>query len=180
VIPTTWPKRVQLHRPLRQRFRIGDIQPVRILIVDDSAVIRRLLGDLLASAPGIVVAGTAANGGQALARIPEVKPDLITLDIEMPGMDGLETWVEIRKLYPKLPVIMFSALTERGGTATLDALARSASDYVTKPSPSTSGCGRSSCGRSSPCARCAAAARAWANARPHPCLRSAKKNALSG
>jgi two-component system chemotaxis response regulator CheB len=112
------------------------MQPVRILIVDDSAVIRRLLGDLLASEPEIVVAGTAANGSQALARILEVKPDLITLDIEMPGMDGLETLVEIRKLYPKLPVIMFSALTERGGTATLDALARGASDYVTKPSPS--------------------------------------------
>ena len=76
------------------------MQPVRILIVDDSAVIRRLLGDLLASDPGIVVAGTAANGSQALARIPEVKPDLITLDIEMPGMNGLETLVEIRKLYP--------------------------------------------------------------------------------
>src|ERR1700747_1459171 len=102
------------------------MQPVRILIVDDSAVIRRLLGDLLASEPEIVVAATAANGTQALARIPEVKPDLITLDIEMPGMDGLETLVEIRKLYPRLPVIMFSALTERGGTATLDALARGA------------------------------------------------------
>src|ERR1700681_4795958 len=110
------------------------MQPVRILIVDDSAVIRRLLGDLLASEPEIVVAGTAGNGSQALARIPEVKPDLITLDIQMPGMDGLETLVEIRKLYPKLPVIMFSSLTERGANATLDALARGASDYVTKPS----------------------------------------------
>src|ERR1700674_4357219 len=110
------------------------MQPVRILIVDDSAVIRKLLSDLLSSEPEIVVAGTAGNGSRALARIPEVKPDLITLDIEMPGMDGLETLVEIRKLYPRLPVIMFSALTERGGTATLDALARGASDYVTKPS----------------------------------------------
>ena len=110
------------------------MQPVRILIVDDSAVIRKLLSDLLSSDPEIVVAGTAGNGNRALAQIPEVKPDLITLDIEMPGMDGLETLVEIRKLYPKLPVIMFSALTERGGTATLDALARGASDYVTKPS----------------------------------------------
>jgi two-component system, chemotaxis family, protein-glutamate methylesterase/glutaminase len=70
---------------------------------------------------------------QALARIPDVKPDLVTLDIEMPGMDGLETLVEIRKLYPRLPVIMFSTLTERGAAATLDALARGASDYVTKP-----------------------------------------------
>jgi two-component system chemotaxis response regulator CheB len=110
--------------------------PFRILVVDDSAVIRKVLSNLLASDPEIVVAGTAGNGNQALARIPEVKPDLVTLDIEMPGMDGLETLVEIRKLYPKLPVIMFSTLTERGATATLDALARGASDYVTKPSHS--------------------------------------------
>jgi two-component system, chemotaxis family, protein-glutamate methylesterase/glutaminase len=112
------------------------MKPVRVLIVDDSAVIRRLLSNLLASDPEIVVAGTAGNGIQALARIPEVKPDLITLDIEMPEMDGLEALVEIRKLYPKLPVIMFSTLTERGATATLDALAKGASDYVTKPSHS--------------------------------------------
>jgi two-component system chemotaxis response regulator CheB len=112
------------------------MKPVRVLIVDDSAVIRRLLSNLLATDPEIVVAGTAGNGIQALARIPEAKPDLITLDIEMPEMDGLETLVEIRKLYPKLPVIMFSTLTERGATATLDALAKGASDYVTKPSHS--------------------------------------------
>jgi two-component system, chemotaxis family, protein-glutamate methylesterase/glutaminase len=109
------------------------MQPFRVLIVDDSAVIRKVLSNLLASDPEIVVAGTAGNGIQAMARIPDVKPDLVTLDIEMPGMDGLETLVEIRKLYPKLPVIMFSTLTERGATATLDALARGASDYVTKP-----------------------------------------------
>ena len=109
------------------------MQPLRVLIVDDSAVLRRLLGDVLASDPEIEVAGTAGNGSLALARIPEVKPDLITLDIEMPGMDGLATITEIRKLYPKLPVIMFSNLTERGAAATLDALARGASDYVAKP-----------------------------------------------
>jgi len=112
------------------------MEPVRVLIVDDSAVIRKVLSKLLAADPEITVAGTAGNGHQALARIPEIKPDLVTLDIEMPGMNGLETVVEIRKLYPKLPVIMFSTLTERGATATLDALARGASDYVTKPSQS--------------------------------------------
>lgn len=89
---------------------------------------------MLASDGELVVAGTAGNGMQALARIPETRPDLLTLDIEMPGMNGLETLVEIRKLYPRLPVIMFSTLTERGATATLEALARGASDYVTKPS----------------------------------------------
>jgi chemotaxis response regulator CheB len=156
------------------------MQPVRILIVDDSVVIRRLLGDLLASEPGIVVAGTAANGGQALARIPEVKPDLITLDIEMPGMDGLEILVEIRKLYPKLPVIMFSALTERGGTAILDAVARGASDYVPNPPLPRAGAGGVPAEDQVLVRGAPAAARAWANARPHPCLRSAKKNALSG
>jgi len=118
------------------RLRTGDMRPVRILIVDDSVVFRKMLNDLLASDPEIVVAGTAGDGIQALARISELKPDLVTLDIDMPGMDGLETLVEIRKLYPKLPVIMFSILTERGAAATLDALARGASDYVAKPSPS--------------------------------------------
>jgi two-component system chemotaxis response regulator CheB len=112
------------------------MSPIRILIVDDSAVIRRMVGDVLAADYETVVAGTAANGIEALAKIPEVKPDLITLDVEMPEMDGLETLVEIRKLYAKLPVIMFSALTERGAAATLEALARGATDYVTKPSHS--------------------------------------------
>ncbi len=111
------------------------MQSIRVLIVDDSAVVRKVVSHLLASDPEIVVAGTAGNGIQALVRIPDLKPNLVTLDIEMPVMNGLETLVEIRKLYPKLPVIMFSSLTERGATATLDALARGASDYVTKPSP---------------------------------------------
>jgi len=108
------------------------MRPVRLLIVDDSAVFRKLLSDLLASEPEIVVAGTAENGIQALAQIPEVKPDLVTLDVNMPEMDGLEALVEIRKLYAKLPVIMFSALTGDGAKVTLDALARGASDYVAK------------------------------------------------
>ncbi len=110
------------------------MRPVRILIVDDSVVFRKVLSDLLASDPEIVIAGTAGNGRQALARIPDIKPDVVTLDVDMPGMDGMEALVKIRKLYAKLPVIMFSALTERGATITLDALARGASDYVAKPS----------------------------------------------
>jgi two-component system chemotaxis response regulator CheB len=112
------------------------MRPVRTLIVDDSAVARKMLNDLLASDPEIVVAGAAVDGRQALARIRELKPALVTLDIDMPGMDGLEALVKIRKLYPKLPVIMFSTQTERGAMVTLDALARGASDYVAKPSPS--------------------------------------------
>jgi two-component system, chemotaxis family, protein-glutamate methylesterase/glutaminase len=115
------------------------MQPVRVLIIDDSAVSRRLLSEVLASDPEIEIAGTAGNGSLALRRIPEVQPDLITLDIEMPVLDRLATITEIRKLYPKLPVIMFSSLTERGAVATLDALARGASDYVTKPTNAGSG-----------------------------------------
>jgi two-component system, chemotaxis family, protein-glutamate methylesterase/glutaminase len=110
------------------------VQPIRVLIVDDSAVIRRQLSEVLAGDPEIAVAGTAATGHLALFRIPELKPDLVTLDVEMPGMDGLQTLVEIRKLYPRLPVIMFSTLTGPGAVATVEALARGASDYATKPS----------------------------------------------
>lgn len=106
---------------------------IRVLVVDDSVVIRRLVTDCLAGDPEIEVVGTAANGQIALAKIPQVNPDLVTLDVEMPVMDGLETVAAIRKTYTKLPVVMFSTLTERGGAATLDALSRGANDYVTKP-----------------------------------------------
>jgi two-component system chemotaxis response regulator CheB len=109
------------------------MKKIRILIVDDSVVIRRLVGDVLTSDPALEVAGTAATGRIALAKIPQVNPDLVTLDVEMPEMDGMQTLAEIRKAYPRLPVIMFSTLTERGATATLDALALGATDYVTKP-----------------------------------------------
>ncbi len=107
--------------------------PIRVLIVDDSAVIRKVLCDGLAPDAALEVVGTAANGRIALAKIPLVNPDVVTLDVEMPEMDGLETLSALRKLYPNLPVIMFSTLTERGAAITLDALALGASDYVTKP-----------------------------------------------
>jgi two-component system chemotaxis response regulator CheB len=106
---------------------------IRVLIVDDSVVIRKVLAEVLSADPAIQVAGTAADGTIALGKIPQLNPDLITLDVEMPGMSGLETLAAIRKTYPKLPVIMFSTLTERGAVTTLDALALGASDYVAKP-----------------------------------------------
>ena len=112
--------------------------PIRILIVHDSAVFRRALSNLLAPDPEIAVAGSAGNGVQALAQIADTKPDLVTLDIELRGMDGVETLVEIRKRYPKLPVIMFSTLTNRGAIATFDALERGASDYVAQSVRQTS------------------------------------------
>ncbi len=106
----------------------------RILVVDDSVVIRRSVSDELGRDPVLEVVGTASNGKIALAKIPQVNPDIVILDIEMPEMDGLETLRELRKVYPKLPVIMFSSLTERGAIATLEALALGASDYFAKPS----------------------------------------------
>jgi two-component system chemotaxis response regulator CheB len=106
---------------------------IRVLIVDDAVVIRKILMDELMTDPEIEVVGTAPNGKIALQKIPQLQPDIVTLDVEMPEMDGLETLVHLRKDYPKLPVIMFSTLTERGAAATMEALARGASDYVTKP-----------------------------------------------
>jgi two-component system chemotaxis response regulator CheB len=106
---------------------------IRILVVDDAVVFRRLVSDELSADPALEVVGTAANGRIALAKVPQVNPDLVILDVEMPEMDGLETLRELRKTYPRLPVIMFSALTERGAEATLDALALGATDYFTKP-----------------------------------------------
>jgi two-component system chemotaxis response regulator CheB len=110
------------------------MKSIRILVVDDSVVIRKLLTDTLSGDSAIEVVGTASDGRIALSKLSQLKPDLITLDIEMPVMNGLETLTAIRKLHPELPVIMFSTLTEHGAAATLDALSLGASDYATKPS----------------------------------------------
>jgi two-component system, chemotaxis family, protein-glutamate methylesterase/glutaminase len=107
---------------------------IRVLIVDDSLVIRHLIREALGADPAIEIVGAEANGALALARIPALKPDLVTLDIEMPVMDGLETLRQIRKLHPQLRTIMFSTMTTRGASVTLEALALGADDYVTKAS----------------------------------------------
>jgi two-component system, chemotaxis family, protein-glutamate methylesterase/glutaminase len=106
---------------------------IAVLVVDDSVVVRRLVTTALSSDPDVEVVGTASSGRLALDKITQLKPDLVTLDIEMPDMDGLETLKELRRRHPKLPVIMFSSLTERGATITLDALTFGANDYVCKP-----------------------------------------------
>jgi two-component system chemotaxis response regulator CheB len=106
---------------------------IRVLVIDDSVVVRRILRDVLASDPALEVAGVAANGRIALAMVEQLSPDVITLDVEMPEMDGLETLRHLRMSFPRVPVIMFSTLTQRGAMQTLDALALGARDYVTKP-----------------------------------------------
>lgn len=106
---------------------------IRVLVVDDSAVIRGALSRTLDGAGGIEVCGSAMDGERALVRIEELDPDIVVLDVEMPGMDGLETLDHIRRRWRELPVIMFSTLTERGARVTTDALFRGASDVCAKP-----------------------------------------------
>ncbi|MEA2696016.1 MAG: two-component system, chemotaxis family, protein-glutamate methylesterase/glutaminase [Myxococcales bacterium] len=115
---------------------------IRVLVVDDSVVARRLISDAIASDPALEVVGTASHGGIALKKLPLLNPDIVTMDIEMPEMDGLAALAEIRKLDRKLPVVMVSSLTVRGAAATLDALALGASDYVTKPTSASGVAGR--------------------------------------
>jgi two-component system chemotaxis response regulator CheB len=102
------------------------------MVVDDVSIIRRLVQDALATDPEISVVGTAANGRDALEKIPVVRPDLLVLDYEMPEMDGLETLVEVRKHHPGIRVVIFSSYTRHGAKVTLDALWFGADDYVTK------------------------------------------------
>ncbi|GAA2726580.1 protein-glutamate methylesterase/protein-glutamine glutaminase [Cellulomonas aerilata] len=106
---------------------------IRVLVVDDSVVVRRLVADALAGDPAIDVVGTAANGQIAQTKVEQLAPDLVTMDIEMPVMDGIEAVRTLRRNGSTVPIIMFSTLTERGASATLDALAAGATDYVTKP-----------------------------------------------
>jgi len=110
----------------------GSDRPIRVLVVDDSVVIRRLVTQALSEDDSFEVVGIAANGVIALQKIPQVEPDVLTLDIEMPEMDGLETLRRVKDEFPKIKVVMFSTLTERGGRHTLEALSLGADDYVTK------------------------------------------------
>ena len=106
---------------------------IRVMIVDDSLVVRRLVEDSLHEVPGIEVVGTASNGKVALAKLDELQPDVVTLDVEMPELDGLATLKRLKLQRPKTHVIMFSSMTGPSAASTLEALASGASDFVQKP-----------------------------------------------
>lgn len=105
---------------------------VRVLVVDDSVVMRQLITRMLSGEPDFDVVGTARDGKDALLKIEQLRPDLVTLDIEMPELDGLGALKLIQQRYPETRVIMCSSLTERGAAITMDALVAGADDYVTK------------------------------------------------
>jgi two-component system chemotaxis response regulator CheB len=107
--------------------------PIRVLLVDDSATIRSLLSTTLGADADLRVVGAAVNGRMGVEMVAADPPDIVLLDVEMPVMDGLTALREIRRIQPKLPVLMFSSLTERGAKATLDALLAGANDYAAKP-----------------------------------------------
>ncbi len=108
-------------------------QPVRVLITDDSAFMRKIITDILSAHPGIEVAGTARNGSDAVRKAASLQPDVITMDVEMPVMDGLTALKEILSSRP-VPVVMVSSLTREGAETTLQALASGAVDFICKPS----------------------------------------------
>jgi len=107
-------------------------KPVRVLVVDDSALVRKLMSEILDADPGIEVVGTASDPFIARDRIKQLSPDVLTLDVEMPRMDGLTFLSNLMRLRP-MPVVMVSTLTLAGAQVTLDALALGAVDFVAKP-----------------------------------------------
>lgn len=106
---------------------------MRVVVADDSALFRRLITTVLASLPEVEVVGQAANGKQALQRVHELTPDLLTLDMEMPELNGLEVLDALQKSGENVAVLIISAFTHQGGRQTIQALQKGAFDFITKP-----------------------------------------------
>ncbi len=111
-----------------------ETQRIRVLVVDGSTVVRRIVAKVLGDDPRIEVVGTAVNGKVALEKIESLCPDVVTLDLEMPVAGGLEALAELRRRWPALPVIVFSPADEAGAVGALAALQAGATDYTTRPS----------------------------------------------
>src|SRR6185437_4043043 len=106
---------------------------LRVLVVDDSAFMRRAIERILAAQPGMAVAGVAADGIEAVQRALELRPDVITMDVEMPRLDGVSAVAEIMQSVPT-PIVMVSSLTHEGTSTAIRALEAGAVDCVGKPS----------------------------------------------
>ncbi len=112
---------------------VGSINPVRVLVVDDTVVYRKIVSDILSETEGVEVVGVAANGKIALQKIEHYRPDIITLDLEMPEMDGLQVLRELRARQSDIAAIMLSAFTSDGAKATIKAMELGAMDFLLKP-----------------------------------------------
>lgn len=117
---------------LPQSSSVLPAQPVRVLVVDDSAFMRFSITQHLNGRAGIQVIGSARDGQEALELIPNLQPDVVTLDVEMPRLDGIATLREIMTRFPR-PVVMLSSLTREGAVTTIQALTLGAVDFITKP-----------------------------------------------
>src|SRR6266576_5042884 len=106
---------------------------IRVLVVDDSAFMRRVISEAIAGQADMEVAGVAINGLDALVKVEHLQPDVVTLDVEMPDMDGLTALRHLMARYPR-PVVMLSSVTHAGARATIRALSMGAVDFVGKPS----------------------------------------------
>lgn len=106
---------------------------LRVLVVDDTIVYRKAVSDIIAEIPGVELAGVAHNGKIAIAKIQTLKPDILTLDIEMPEMNGIEVLAELQKNHPGVGAVMLSTLTAEGSEMTMRALELGAFDFILKP-----------------------------------------------
>jgi len=111
---------------------------IKVLVVDDSALMRKLLKEIIMTDRSLEVVGTARDGQDAIEKVRDLKPDVVTMDINMPVMDGLTSLQYILNEYPEMPVLMISSLTSEGALTTFEALELGAFDYVTKPSGTVS------------------------------------------
>ena len=117
---------------------------LRIVVVDDSALYRQLIQNVLREVPGVQVVGMARSGEEALARVDELSPDLLTLDVRMPGMDGIEVLRELKKRRSRTKALMVSSLTANGAQVTTDSLLEGAFDFILKPGSSDAASNRRS------------------------------------
>ncbi|MFP4446058.1 MAG: response regulator, partial [Desulfosudaceae bacterium] len=112
---------------------MNDTEKLKVLVVDDTILYRKIVSEVLSAFPGVEIVGTASNGKTAISRIASLKPDLITLDVDMPSMDGIQVLEEINRLGYDVGVIMLSSLTHEGSELTVKALELGAFDFIPKP-----------------------------------------------